>query len=118
MKPNTYTTKPAHTGTDKFGSYVIMSDDLEQKIQFDERQEVKKSVTVRINELSLNLSFFSLELVNDQNVILCVDCSQRVDPLIDALLGRSLVSVDLSGKEFKSHVLKVESGRCYLRLSR
>lgn len=118
MKPKTYTTKSAHTGIDEFGSYVIMSEDLEQKIQFDERQETKKGVLVRINELSLNLSFFSLELANDQNVILCVDCNQRIEPLIDALLGGVLVSVNLSGKEFKSHVLKVESGRCYLRLSR
>lgn len=118
MKPKTYTTKSAHTGIDEFGSYVIMSEDLEQKIQLDERQETKKSVLVRINDHSLNLSFFSLELMNNESVVLCVDCGQRIDPLIDALLGGVIVSVNLSGKEFKSHVLKVESGRCYLRLSR
>jgi hypothetical protein len=118
MKPKTYTTKSVHTGIDESRSYVLMSEGLEQQVQLDERREPPKAALVKIEGLSLRLSFFSLEVSNDRSVILCVDCHENLDPIIDALLTGSLVSVTLAGKEFNSHVLKVESGRCYLRLSR
>jgi hypothetical protein len=105
-------------GIDDSKSYVMMSEGLEDEIQLEDEREIKKSVLVRIDRKIVDFQFVSIELMNDQTIILCVECRGQNDLMIKALLESSKLPVTLSGKEFNSQVSKVESGRCYLRLSR
>jgi len=96
----------------------MMSEGLESEIQLEDERENRKGVTVKIDGRAVNLQFISVELTDDHLITLCVDCFGKIDSMINALLEKSNLPVTLSGKEFKSQVLKVESGRCYLRLLR
>ncbi len=118
MKRKTSTTMSALTGIDDSKSYVMMSEGLENEIQLEDEREIRKSALIQIGGGITDFQFVSIEILGDQTVILCVECRSQIDLMINALIERSKLPVTLSGKEFKSQVSKVESGRCYLRLSR
>ena len=118
MKRRASTTTSAPMGIDDSKSYVMMSESLEGEIQLEDKREIKKSVLVKFDRKIVDFEFVSIELMNDQTIILCFECRSQNDLMIKALLENSKLPVTLSGKEFNSQVSKVESGRCYLRLSR
>lgn len=119
MKPSSFSKTSAHTVIDESKSYVMMSDDLEHRLDIDvDREPEGKGITLVLDGRFVTLQFVSIERSDDHGITLCLECSRYVDEMVTILLRDLTIPTTVLQHEFNSQVLKVESGRCYLRLSR
>lgn len=121
MKQSLSTMTSAPTDIDEGRQYVFMSSDLESSIDFENRPLSAPSswnALVRFSKSELILPIFSIEDEGLNSYTICFSVNEEIGKMTKVMLDREELVVTLFGEQFKSKVLKLESGRAYLRLLR
>ncbi len=121
MRQSSSTMMFAPTGIDDSKHYMLMSDELAEKIDLVEKSKRKVeawSVDVMASDQVMNLPIQSIEEVSDEKFIVCVQVDNLMEFFTSLLLNSSNFAISILGSSFNSRVVKLESGRAYLRLLR
>jgi hypothetical protein len=119
MRQNSSTMTSVPTDIDNDRSYVFMSSGLEAEVQLEVGSEVEHpKVLVKLDGKWSGVTFVSLENETENSIVLCINSGGFVRKLTRLLLNGGQTEVSIDGSKFKSHVMKLESNRSYLRITR
>lgn len=119
MRPSSSTMTSAHTDIDNGRSYVFMSSGLEDELYLDENDGIDSlPVSLKLGEKWSSAPFLSIEHEANESILLCINSFGLTKRLTGAMLDNEALDVSIDGKRFKSQVVKLESNRSYLRISR
>ena len=117
MKQNLSTTTSVPTDINDGRQYVFMSSDLESSINF-ENPTSSWSVSVKLSETEFSFPIVSIEDEGSSSYVICLSVNEEIGKLTRAMLNHEKLVVTLLGEQFKSKVLKLESGKAYLKILR
>lgn len=120
MKRSSSTVMSAPTDIDNGKHYVLMSSDLEGVIALEEKRAASLEswqATVAAFDQQMILSISSIEDDGD-GYILCLQIEGAMGFFTQLLVDSAKFITTIIGSSFNSKVVKLESGRAYLRLLR
>lgn len=121
MRQSSSTTMFAPTGIDDSKHYVLMSDELAEKVDLVDKGKRKVeiwSVDVVVSGQAMKLPLQSIEDDSDGKFIVCIQVDNLMEFFTSLLLNSSSFAISILGSSFNSRIVKLESGRAYLRLLR
>lgn len=121
MRQSSSTTTSARTGIDDSKQYVLMSSDLEELVELDpkpSRSNVGWRAIVMMGVRSMSLSICSVEVDQDDHYVVCLQGEGIMDDFTRLMLENVKFQTTIVDISFNSKVVKLESGKAYLRLSR
>lgn len=118
MKRSSSTMTSAPMAIDNGKQYIMMSSELEDAIELDEKADGRDwFARIQIGGVEKIFQLISVE-EDEPGYVICVSVTDQMQSLTHALLhARQLVSI-ISGESFKSKVSKLEFDRAYLKLLR
>jgi hypothetical protein len=118
MKPSSSTTTSAHTVTDNAESYMFMSSDIAGKIDMtDDGTTLKDHIGLEIDTKIVNFPLVMLEIIDD-GYRACLLDQDSIKRFTNRLLTGDFIVTYILDRKFNSQVIKLESDRCYLRVTR
>ena len=117
MKQSLSTTMSAPTDIDEGRQYVFMSSDLESSIDFEDRTS-SWCVSIKLSETEFSFPIVSIEDEGSSSYVICLSVNEEIGRLTRVMLNHEKLVVTLLGEQFKSKVLKLESGKAYLKILR
>lgn len=121
MRRSLSTTTSAPMAIDDGKQYVLMSDELISSLSLDDGNTKKEETWAALVELAdgvNELPVYSMGNDNEDGLIVCLGIKDAFREFTNFLLSSSGPGLNVVGVPFKSKVLRLESGRAYLRLLR
>lgn len=121
MRLSSSTTMSAPTGIDSSRHYIMMSSELEGALALDDvtttpSSRWEASVDDGAGEAGYHVQ--SLETAQDGTHIICLQINDEIRKYTTYLLTGEQLQLKIEGISFNSKVVKLESDRAYLHLSR
>ena len=121
MRRSSSTVTSAPTGIDDGKHYVLMSSDLEGLIELEGRGTTRAEgwyATVIVLDQQMILTISSIEGDHSGEYVVCLQVEGSMEIFTRLLIDSAEFSTSILGSSFNSKVVKLESGRAYLKLLR